>query len=51
MITLGIVLLILSLFTGVLILKSLGVLLVVVGVILVLLGRSGRAVGGRSHYW
>ena len=51
MITLGIVLMILSLVTDVLIFKSLGILLIVVGVILVILGKSGRAVGGRNHYW
>lgn len=42
---------ILSLVTDVLIFKSLGILLIVVGVILVILGKSGRAVGGRNHYW
>jgi len=51
MITLGIVLLILSLLTSVLIFKSLGIVLIVVGVIFVILGQSGRAVGGRNHYW
>ncbi len=51
MITLGIVLLILSLFVGVAVLKTLGVLLVVVGVVLALLGGMGRSVGGRRHYW
>lgn len=51
MITLGIVLLVLSLFVGVEILKTLGVLLIVVGVVLALLGGMGRSVGGRRHYW
>lgn len=51
MITLGIVLLVVSLFTNVAILQSLGVLLIVVGVILFLLGSTGRSVGGRRHYW
>lgn len=51
MITLGIVLLIVSMFTNVAILQSIGVLLIVVGVILFLLGSTGRAVGGRKHYW
>lgn len=51
MISLGIVLLIVSLVTGILILKSLGILLVIVGVVLVLLGSTGRAIGGRKHYW
>ncbi|MBC7462929.1 MAG: hypothetical protein H7227_01560 [Actinobacteria bacterium] len=51
MITLGVILLIISLVTGVMVLKTLGVLLVLVGVVLVLLGSAGRAVGGRRHYW
>ncbi len=51
MITLGIVLLILSFFVGMAVLKSLGVLLIVVGVVLALLGGMGRSVGGRRHYW
>lgn len=51
MITLGIVLLILSLFVGIEVLKTLGVLLIVVGVVLALLGGMGRSVGGRRHYW
>ena len=50
-ITLGIVLLVVSLLTGVIVLKSIGVLLIIVGLVLVLLGSSGRAVGGRRHYW
>ena len=51
MITLGIVLLVISLLTGMMVLKSVGVLLIIVGLVLVLLGSSGRAVGGRRHYW
>ena len=51
MITLGIVLWILSLVTDVLIFKSLGILLIIFGVVFILLGKAGRAVGGRNHYW
>jgi hypothetical protein len=51
MITLGVVLFIIGLIAKIAILKTLGLVLVVVGLALVLLGRSGRAVGGRSHYW
>jgi len=51
MITLGVVLLIVSLFVKVALLQTLGVLLIVVGVVLFLLGSAGRAVGGRRHYW
>jgi hypothetical protein len=51
MIVLGIVLLIVGVLVGIPILTTLGVILVVVGVVLYLLGATGRAVGGRSHYW
>jgi hypothetical protein len=51
MITLGIVLFIVGLLAGIAILKTLGVVLLVIGAVLLLLGRSGHAVGGRSHYW
>lgn len=51
MISLGIVLIIISLITGMLILKNIGLLLLLVGLVLVLLGSSGRSVGGRRHYW
>lgn len=33
------------------ILSTLGVILLVVGAVLMLLGRSGRPLGGRKHYW
>jgi len=33
------------------ILKSIGILLLVIGVILWVLGSMGRAVGGRKHYF
>jgi hypothetical protein len=29
----------------------LGLILLIIGVVLALLGASGRAVGGRRHYW
>jgi hypothetical protein len=51
MIVLGIVLLVLGFLLGVPILWTIGIILVVVGAILMLLGSSGRAVGGRKHYW
>lgn len=51
MITLGIVLLILSLFVAISALKTLGMILIVVGIVLALLGGMGRSVGGRRHYW
>jgi hypothetical protein len=51
MIIIGIVLLLLGVVTGIPILWSLGVLLVVVGAILAILGAAGRGVGGRRHFY
>jgi hypothetical protein len=51
MITVGIVLLILGLVLDAPILWTIGVILVLVGAVLWILGATGRAVGGRNHYW
>jgi hypothetical protein len=52
MIVLGIILILLVYFLEVPgILYTIGVVLVVVGIILWILGALGRAVGGRRHYW
>jgi hypothetical protein len=51
MIILGLILLILGAVLSVPILWTIGIILVVVGAVLWLLGASGRAVGGRAHYW
>jgi len=51
MIILGIVLLVVGLVAGISILKTIGVILLVVGAILSILGATGRAVGGRKHYY
>ena len=51
MIALGIVLIVLSIFANIGVLQSLGVLLIVIGVILALLGSAGKPLGGRRHYW
>ncbi|MEO8267073.1 MAG: DUF6131 family protein [Ilumatobacteraceae bacterium] len=51
MIVLGLVLLLLGLATGTGILWTLGVILVLVGLVLMVLGRTGRKIGGRAHYW
>ena len=50
MIILGIVLLVIGFVAKIAILWTLGIILVVVGAILVLLGRAGREIGGR-RYW
>ena len=46
----GIVLL-LGLLLGVGILDTIGIILIVVGAVLWIVGSSGRAVGGRRHYY
>lgn len=51
MIIIGAILLILGLATGLGILWTIGIILLVIGLILWLLGSVGHAVGGRKHYW
>ena len=51
MIILGLVLLLLGLVLQVGILWTAGIVVLVVGLILLLLGRTGRTIGGRAHYW
>lgn len=51
MILLGALLLILGVLFGIGILSTLGTLLLVIGVVLLVLGYAGHAVGPRSHYW
>ncbi|HEY1639436.1 MAG TPA: DUF6131 family protein [Streptosporangiaceae bacterium] len=51
MIVIGIVLLILGFILNFAILWSIGIVVLLAGLILALLGATGRAVGGRRHYW
>ena len=51
MIVLGLVLLIVGYVIGIPILWTLGILLVLLGVVFEILGATGRAVGGRRHYF
>jgi len=51
MIVIGLVLLLLGLIISSGILQTVGIILAVVGLVLMLLGRTGRSIGGRSHYW
>jgi hypothetical protein len=51
MITFGIVLIIIGFLAKIAILETVGVILLAVGVVLAILGGTGRAVGGRRHYW
>jgi hypothetical protein len=50
-ITLGVICLVLGFVLSIPVLWSIGIVLVVVGLIFVLLGATGRAVGGRRHYY
>jgi hypothetical protein len=47
----GILLLIIGFVAGIAILWTLGIVVVIIGVILALLGMAGHAVGGRRHYF
>lgn len=51
MIIFGVVLVVIGLLTGNSILTTIGIILLVVGAVLFILGSSGRAVGGRKHWF
>lgn len=51
MIILGIILLIVGFVAKIAILWTIGIVILVIGLILVLLGTLGHAVGGRRHYF
>lgn len=51
MIVLGIILLVIGWLTGISILYTVGGVLLVVGLILMLLGRTGHPLAGRSHWF
>lgn len=51
MIVLGLILLIIGFVATIPVLWTIGIILVVVGLVLELLGATGRAVGGRRHYY
>jgi len=51
MIILGLLLLIIGFVAGIPIVWSIGMIVLVVGLILALLGALGHAVGGRRHYF
>jgi hypothetical protein len=50
-IILGLILLLLGFVLKISILWTIGIILIVVGAVLYILGSTGRAVGGRRHYW
>ena len=51
MIVLGIVLVLVAWLAGISFLYTLGIALIVLGVILELLGTAGRPIGPYRHYW
>ena len=51
MIILGIILLVIGFVTGIPIVWSIGLIVLVIGLVLWLLGALGHAVGGRRHYY
>ncbi|MFI7289681.1 hypothetical protein ACIBRY_23990 [Streptomyces anulatus] len=51
MIILGLILLIIGLLVGIGLLTTVGGILILVGAILWILGATGRAVGGRKHFF
>ncbi|MEV0406501.1 DUF6131 family protein [Actinoallomurus sp. NPDC050550] len=51
MIIVGVILLIAGFLTGITILWTIGIIVLVVGLVLMLMGRMGHAVGGRHHYY
>jgi hypothetical protein len=50
-IALGIILLLIGLIGGIGILWTIGIVLIVIGAVLWILGSTGRAVGGRAHWY
>ncbi|MFE7802508.1 DUF6131 family protein [Nocardia sp. NPDC057440] len=51
MIVLGVILLIVGFIIGIPILWTIGIVVLVIGLVLLLMGSMGRAVGGRRHYY
>jgi len=51
MIILGVILILIGALAGIPVLTTIGVILAVIGIILWILGATGRAVGGRNHWF
>ena len=51
MIILGLVLLIIGFIASVPVLWTIGIIVLLVGLILAVMGSTGRAIGGRRHYY
>lgn len=51
MIVLGLILLVLGFVLHISILWTLGIILLIIGAVLAILGGTGRAIGGRKHWY
>ena len=51
MIIAGLVLMLIGLLLGIPILWTIGFIVALIGLVLLVVGRSGHRVGGRAHYW
>ena len=51
MIILGLILLLIGFVTGITIVWTIGMIVLIVGLVLWLIGAMGHAVGGRRHYY
>ena len=51
MIILGLILLIIGFIAKIAIIWTIGIIVLLIGLVFVLLGAIGRGVGGRRHYW
>ena len=51
MIALGVILLVIGFIIGIPVLWTIGIVLLVAGLILAVLGGTGRRVGGRAHWY
>jgi len=51
MIILGLLLLLIGIIAGSGLLWTLGIIVLLLGLVFLVLGRTGRGVGGRPHYW
>jgi hypothetical protein len=51
MVILGLILLLIGFLAHIAIVWTIGIVVLVVGLVLLLLGSIGRGVGGRRHYW
>jgi hypothetical protein len=51
MIVLGIILLVAGFLFNISLLWTIGLVLLIIGLVMMVMGRTGRAVGGRRHYY